>query len=194
MLSAVEVKAGIYFNLYMKYSILILFILIFFISCKTENSKKIYIVTEDAYNKERKERLDSTYLKKYTDKQKRVYDYQYRVNDSLLSHYFHVEKEINNSKYIKIFEVVCPVVDSIVCRFNNKNIKIYKYLFDEINISDDRTDYYFVDELGIVFSQNMAWNIKYYYNPNEYESIQDFIKLNEDKFKSSFNMKQEIKN
>ncbi len=36
----------------------------------------------------------------------------------------------------------------------------------------------------------MAWNIKYYYyNPNEYKSILDFIKLNENKFKSSYNLK-----
>lgn len=173
----------------MKYFFFLLFVSITFVSCKKEHQKKIYIITEDAYNKARKKSLDSTYLEITTVEQKHIYKYSLKMTDSFIYNYMHLEKIIDDNNYLRIFNENCILIDVKSFLFEGKKTKVYKYLYDKEGISDDRTDYYFNDELGLIFAKNLAWNINIYYDSENLKQLHDSILKNEDKFKSSFKLK-----
>jgi len=175
----------------MKYFLSII-VLLFFFSCKKEDLKKISIVTEYSFNSEKN--VDSTYIKITNIDQKRIYNYGHEINDSIIRNYMYIEKIIDNDIYLRVFNENCVLIDTMTFTFNGQKTKVYKYLYDAENVSDDMKDYYFNDELGLIFVKDLSWNINIYYDPEELKELQESIIKNEDKFNSSFKHRALTKN
>lgn len=174
----------------MKYSLLLIFVSIFFFTCKNENQKKIFIVTKDYKNKVKS--IDSTYLQITKKDQKYIYNYGYKFKDSVTTRFIYLEKIIDDNNYLRVFNENSIIVDSMSFLFEGQKAKVYKYLYDELSVEDDKIDYYFNEKLGLIFAKDLAWNLNTYFDIDNLKQLHDSILKNEDKFKSSFNFKTKI--
>jgi hypothetical protein len=174
--------------------VLLSFIIILFFSCsnkeKSKTTKKIYIVSKGSWKSDNY--IDSTFFKIFKKDNEIIYHYEYPINDSVLSYYLNIGKEIGNNKLLRIYDEKCVLVDTLSFIFNNKKLTVYKYLFDEVNTSDDMTDYYFNEKQGVIYSENLAWNTSKFYNTENLHVLHDLIIKHKGDFKSSFKHNKQL--
>ncbi|WP_375239892.1 hypothetical protein [Aurantibacter sp.] len=168
-------------------SFLLLFILILS-SCSSSKSyeEKVnnLVIVEAEFIGENKV-LDTLRFDIFEDRKTLSYSYTSISNKKYFNKNTLIEFQLANDSILIYNGKKCSLIDTEIFKFENKNIVVYKYLFDDKNWIDEETEYYFTKEHGLIYSSGLAWSTEFMYNKKYLSEIQDSILRNLYKFKTS---------
>ena len=114
------------------------------------------------------------------------YFYKSIAQKSLYNKTVLIEMSLTNDLILVFNSEKCRLIDTEIFKFDNKNIIVYKYLYDDEHWIDEETEYYFTKEHGLIYSRGLAWSSELVFNKKYLSEIQDSVIVYNKKFKSSF--------
>ena len=97
-----------------------------------------------------------------------------------------IKKQLKNDSILIFDGEKCRLIDTVVFKFDNKEVVVYKYLYDLINSIDEEEEYYFTKEYGLIYQKGLGWSYHYLFNRKYLAEIQDSVMIYNKNFKPSF--------
>lgn len=132
------------------------------------------------YNQNEVYETDTLHLKIGVRNDSIIYNYK-KGNDEYI---FSFSKPQYNDSMIYLYELNCPLISEKTYQIDGEIHKILKYFYDEENVTDEESSYFYHKDYGIIVGYNDGWANLIFSMEHDYisKSIIDSIIIGDSKF------------